>query len=373
MRASLNLAKVVFLLMLSVSVYAKETAHETQEDHWWGIAYPEVFDRSVLKPQAFISVKDNGFVTEKGRPFFFRGVNVADPYELNREGHWSFSLFEEVHRWGANTVRLPIHPPSWEHYGPERYMKLIDQAVVWANKLGMYVIIDWHSIGYLPNELFQHPRYDTTIKKTLKFWHAIALRYEGIPTTAVYEIFNEPTTQYETLGARNWKELKALNERIIDIIYARDPRVIPLVAGFDWAYNLSPIRNHPIDRSGVAYTSHPYPQKEQPNEPTKENFFNAWEQSWGYVADTYPIIATEFGWSKPDEPGAHNPVINDGSYGPMIIDYFRKKKISWIVWCFDPDWAPTMIKDWNFTPSSQGTFFKKIMLEERAKEQQAAK
>jgi hypothetical protein len=30
----------------------------------------------------------------------------------------------------------------------------------------MYIIIDWHSIGYLPVELFQHSMYDTTMKET---------------------------------------------------------------------------------------------------------------------------------------------------------------------------------------------------------------
>jgi aryl-phospho-beta-D-glucosidase BglC (GH1 family) len=372
MRASMNVSQLILLLTLSFNIYAKETLLDKYEGNWWRIPYPEAFDKSVLKPQEFIAVEGNHFVTEKGKTFYFRGVTISDPYKLNRAGNWSFSLFEEAHKWGSNTIRLPIHPSSWAHYGAERYMALIDQAVIWANKLGMYVIIDWHSIGYLPNELFQHPMYETTINKTLKFWHAIALRYEGVPTTAVYEIFNEPTTQDETLGARNWKELKALNEKIIDIIYARDSRVIPLVAGFNWAYDLRPIRNHPIDRPGVAYTSHPYPQKEQPEEPTKENFFDAWEQAWGFVADTYPIIATEFGWATPDEPGAHIPVINDGSYGPMIIEYFRKKNVSWTVWCFDPEWPPTMIKDWNFTPSNQGAFFKKVMLEEAGRERQTA-
>ena len=28
----------------------------------------------------------------------------------------------------------------------------------------------------------------------------------------------------------------------------------------------------------------------------------------------------------------------------------------------DPDWAPTLIKDWNFTPTRQGTYFKKALL-----------
>jgi endoglucanase len=67
---------------------------------------------------------------------------------------------------GANIVRLPIHPVSWQGHGKEQYFKLIDQAIIWANAQEMYIIIDWHSIGYLPVELFQHSMYDKTMKET---------------------------------------------------------------------------------------------------------------------------------------------------------------------------------------------------------------
>jgi hypothetical protein len=62
-----------------------------------------------------------------------------------------------------------------------------------------------------------------------------------------------------------------------------------------------------------------------------------------------------------NDPGAHNPVISDERYGNTIIQYFRKKGISWAAWCFDPDWPPQLISDWNYTPTKQGAFFRKIM------------
>ena len=35
-----------------------------------------------------------------------------------------------------------------------------------------------------------------------------------------------------------------------------------------------------------------------------------------------------------------------------------KKGISFTVWCFDPNWAPMLFSDWDFTPTTQGRFFK---------------
>mgnify|MGYP001815996992 FL=1 len=323
--------------------------------------YPTQFDDSGLNPQSRIRVDGNRFVDESGETFVFRGVSIADPDKLLRDGQWDKRIFAAVREWGANVVRLPVHPVSWRRHGRDKYLAFIDDAVRWCNELDMYVIVDWHSIGFLPTELFQHGMYMTTRQETLGFWRDVAFRYQGVSTIAVYELFNEPTTQGETLGRRDWNEWKEFNEYLIDMIYARDKNVIPLVAGFNWAYDLRPVRDNPVDREGVAYASHPYPQKVKPDVPSKENFFAAWEADWGFVADTHPMILTEIGWVREGGYGAHIPVINDGSYGPMIVEYMQSKGISWTAWVFDTQWSPRLIEDWEFTPSKQGEFFKKTM------------
>jgi hypothetical protein len=71
---------------------------------------------------------------------------------------------------------------------------------------------------------------------------------------------------------------------MIRVIRANHPRSVILVAGFNWAYDLVPIRTDPINAPGIAYVSHPYPQKRKaPWEPQ-------WEKDWGFVADRYPVI-----------------------------------------------------------------------------------
>ncbi|MBF7073856.1 glycoside hydrolase family 5 protein [Glaciecola sp. MH2013] len=352
--------KFIFTFILSLFISAFAYSAELQKD-WWNIAYPSAFDNSSLKPQAFIKVDGNRLVDAKGSAFLFKGMNVAAPDKLVADNQWNKALFEELKDWGVNVIRLPIHPIGWRATGEQDYLALIDEAVVWANDLDIYLIIDWHSIGYLPDGLFQHPMYETTEQETLKFWQTIAKRYVGVSTIAVYEIFNEPTDIGGKAGTADWKEWKAFNEKVIDVIYAHDRNVIPLVAGFNWAYDLRPVMTDPIERPGIAYVSHPYPQKEQVPDGNKETFFKLWDQAWGDVAKTHPIIATELGWVNADGYGAHIPVINDGSYGPMIIEYMNERNISWVAWCFDPDWSPTMIKNWDFEPTQQGAFFKQAL------------
>lgn len=351
------------IICFFAGLHSMPTHSTTKDDNnWWNTPYPSQFDSAQLRKQLdFISVKGNQLVDESGKPFIFRGVSVADPDKLLREGQWSEAMFKEIKAWGANIVRLPIHPVSWQGHGKDAYFALIDQAIIWANAHDMYIIIDWHSIGNLPVELFQHSMYDTTVKETRTFWKDVAFRYAGVSTVAVYELFNEPTDQGGRAGQANWAEWKALNEDLIDIVYAHDKKVIPLVAGYNWAYDLRPIKAKPIAREGIAYTAHPYPQKAKPQIATKENFFSMWDEVWGFAAKDYPIIATELGWVNANGKGAHIPVINDGSYGPQIIEFMHDRNISWVAWVFDPDWSPTMISDWDYTPTQQGAFFKEEM------------
>lgn len=329
------------------------------------------FDATLLtKPQGFISVKRDKFVDENDKTFIFRGVSIADPDTLARQNRWDKKLFEVIHEWGANTVRLPIHPRAWRNRGQDDYFKLLDQAVIWANAFDLYLIIDWHSIGYLESGKYQHEMYFTDKRETFRFWHDIAWRYQNIPTIAVYELFNEPTTLKDEWNRDTWLQWRETNEQMIDIIYALDKKVIPLVAGFNWAYDLSFVKKHPVRREGIAYASHPYPQKEKPEDPTAANFHRLWEQSWGHISKQHPLILSEIGWVQADGYGAHEPVINDGSYGPQMMEYTREKGLSWIAWVFDPRWSPTMIHNWDFEPTEQGEFWRASMLEMRARESQ---
>jgi hypothetical protein len=299
-----------------------------------------------------VSVEGNRFVDESGQTVVFRGVSLSDPDRLERLGRWNQETFEAAAGWGMNIVRLPVHPAAWRERGQDAYLQLLDQGIEWAADLGMYVIIDWHTIGNLRTELFQHPMYNTTRTETFRFWKTIAARYRDNPVVAFYELFNEPTRYNGTLGRISWAQHKELMEEIIEIIYAHDRSVIPLVAGFNWAFDLTEAGEDPIELPGVAYVTHPYPQKR--SRPWEEK----WEADFGFMADTYPVMATELGFMAEEDRGAHIPVIGDETYGEAIIGYFEKKGISWVAWVFDPDWSPQLITGWDFEPTRQGRFFR---------------
>jgi endoglucanase len=302
--------------------------------------------------QSKITVEGNSFIKD-GKAFVFRGLNTADPDNLEKQGNWNDKLFAELESWGANIVRFPVHPRAWRSRGEQEYLKLLDMGIELAAKHGMYVIIDWHSIGNLSTQMYQSEGYETTQKETFEFWRTIAKKYKDSNTVAFFELFNEPTTYNGQLGSCTWEQWKELNEEMIGIIRAHGATNIPLVAGFNWAYDLTNVRFSPINAEGIGYVSHPYPQKRA--KPWEEQ----WEKDWGYVAKTYPLILTEIGFSLADERGAHIPVISDESYGEAITAFTAERGISWVGWVFDSRWAPPMFKNWEtFEPTTQGKYFK---------------
>lgn len=319
---------------------------------WWQDAFPaQAKKSSKAKQLSLVHVVQNHFVNERGETMLFRGLSISDPDKIDHQGHWNRRHFERIKDMGATLVRIPVHPVAWRERTPVKYLQLLDSAVDWCTDLGIYLIIDWHTIGNLKMELFQDPMYNTTQKETYEFWQTIAKHFSGNNTVAFYELFNEPTTYRGQLGSISWAEWKKMMEDIIHLIRAFDMETIPLVAGFDWAYDLTQLREEPINAENIGYVTHPYPFKRQEPWPPK------WEEDFGFAAANYPILATEIGFDmKPGE------AIGPNHYGYQITKYLESRGIGWLAWVFDPEWGPPMLKSWNtyeLTPA--GEFFKQAM------------
>ncbi len=330
---------------------------QTAAAHRWEHSNDRNIERPLnslnAKKMPLISVRGNRFVDPQGNPVLFRGVSISDPDKLQEQGHWNRETFEQVKAYGAMVVRIPVHPIAWRERGVRDYFELVDQAVGWCTDLNLYIDLDWHSIGNLETELFQDPMYNTSKTETFGFWRAAAAHYAGNNTIAFFEMFNEPTTAGGRLGPVSWSEWKHTNEDLIHLVRAYNPHIIALVAGFDWAYYLTDLRESPIAADNIGYVTHPYPNKKtQPWEPK-------WEEDFGFAAARYPVIATEIGYSDPDED--RNSPYNYSDYGPAIVSFLETRGISWVAWCFDPNWGPQLLKSWNFDLTGAGRFFKQAM------------
>jgi hypothetical protein len=339
-----------------MAAYAQQAPQRSHP--WWSDRLPGARAYTVnAKKLPLISVKGNRLVDPDGKTILFRGLSISDPDKLVMQGHWTRDHFVKVKEMGAMVVRIPVHPVAWRGQTPAEYIKLLDQAVEWSTELGMYVMIDWHSIGNLVTGVFQDPMYDTSLQETYNFWRIVARHFAGHNTPVFYEFFNEPATYRNQLGPVRWEEWKRINEDLIAIVRAHDQDKICLIAGFDWAYDLTPLHISPIEAANIGYVTHPYANKRsQPWEPK-------WDEDFGFAAARYVVVATEFGGfgpprQNPDTPAGAPP---PAPYGPSIIKYLESKGISWVVWCFDPQWGPTLIRDWDYNLTPSGEFAKQAM------------
>lgn len=322
---------------------------------------------SIIPGQAIpgrISVMRNQFVNAEGKPVVFRGVATSDPAKLSNSGVWNQRYFEAAKSWGANIIRFPIHPQSWRKLGETGYFRLLDEGIAMAKACDLHVIIDWHSIGNLHgNAYFKggdgYPTtsYDTTMEETFAFWRVIARRYGKDETVAFFELFNEPALG-QGMGECSWEDWRTTLEKLIAAIRAEGAKTVPLVAGFDFAYDLKPVATSPIRAEGIGYVSHPYPGKiDDPAEWEKK-----WTTDWGFISEKYPIILTEIGFQFAHEPGGYDPINGTEEYVDKITAYCTSRGISYTVWCFDPHWVPKLINDWNYTPTPSGELFRRAML-----------
>lgn len=338
----------IVLVCASNSGFGQGAGENKKEHHWWNESYPgEPVKNPNAKKLPLISVRGNKFVDSNGTTILFRGLAISDPDKIESQGHWNRGHFERIKQTGAQVVRIPVHPIAWRERTPRSYLALLDQAVEWCTDLDLYVDLDWHSIGNLKSGLFQDPMYETSLAETLGFWRTISKHYAGNHTVVFYELFNEPTTYNNQLGPMSWDEWKKINEDVIAVIRAFDTEKIPLVAGMDWAYDLTPLHISPIQAEGIGYVTHPYPfKRSKPWEPK-------WDEDFGFAAEHYPVVATEFGfWAGTDA----DPKIAD--YGPTIIKYLESRGISWFAWVYDPEWEPSLISSWDtYAPTESGKFF----------------
>jgi hypothetical protein len=349
--------KTIFITVLFSSVFfwtVNIIAQQPTKDYhdWWN-------DRNIGRPLnspdakklPLIEVKGNKLVNSEGDTILFRGLSISDPDKVEHQGHWNKQHFEKVKEMGTMVVRIPVHPVAWRERTPQKYLELLDQAVQWCTELDMYIMIDWHTIGNLNMELFQDPMYNTTQQETFEFWRTIARHYNGNNTIAFYELFNEPTLYRGQLGRMSWSEWKKLNEDMISLIRAYDTETIPLVAGLDWAYDLTPLHIEPLEAERIGYVTHPYQHKRpKPWEPK-------WEEDFGFAASNYPVVATEFGLFIRDGSSVMN-----NEYGNAIIHYLESKGIGWVGWVFDPEWGPNLLKSWEtYELTGGGEFFKQAL------------
>src|SRR3569833_3174559 len=133
---------------------------------------------------------------------------------------------------------------------------------------------------------------------------------------------------------------------------------VAIAGGLDWSYDLSGIvqgyglREHP-GGNGIVYSSHIYPWKKD------------WQGKVLAAAEKYPLFVGEVG-SPPDWKGfqfipesARTEDLSAHVWQPDVLGMIQMYHLNWTGFSFHPTCAPTVISDWNYTPTAHwGVFVK---------------
>lgn len=290
----------------------------------------------------------NGVFDTTGKRHVFHGL-ARPSTEWNWKGdHVSADDFAKIASWKANVVRIPLNQGFWLSDSSEYaagYAATIDQAIQWARAAGLDVILDlhWSDRGKIGTTGTQQKMADA---RSVTMWQQVAAKYRG-DGRVMFELYNEPhdidwsTWQKGGDTGEGWTAVGM--QTLYDAIRGAGADNVVFIGGLRYAFDLSGVPSHEIAGYNIVYATHPYNQgdKQPPS----------WDAAFGNLAATHPLVATEFG----DTSGA----CGDG-YSSQFIAYADSHQMGWTAWAWFPSGCtfPSLITDWNATPSAVGATVK---------------
>lgn len=290
-----------------------------------------------------------------GRPVRLLGVGVGDPVYVR--GERPLSDYEVLASdWRSTAVRISVHPGHWRHQR-ENALAALERDVAAARAAGLFVIIDWHAIGFpgryaepvdpswgLPLDAF-----DSDDALALDFWRRVSECF-GKDPAILFELWNEPVYDgklWRSTG-EHWPVLKALWMRLIDEIRSRSDAII-IVAGGRWAHDLKGVAKDLIDDERVIYSWHCYPNEDR-------GVASRWPDSLDGLPAVKPVVVTEWGFSRDGDDAIRGTPEDFGI--PFTRDVLEPLKLHSMAWCFSSGATPRMLAPDGVSTTEYGAFVK---------------
>jgi len=291
----------------------------------------------------------NKILDPNGKQVIIRGVDRPS-FEWNSNGeNANQNDYKLMQQWGSNCVRIALNQDFWlpgaATYASS-YQNTIDQQVQWAKAAGMGVILDlhWSDKGNWGNHGDQQLMADIN---SIALWTQVATKYKSDPWV-IFELYNEP----HDVSPSVWRDggsaggfTVAGMQQLYNAVRLTGATNLVIVNGLDWAFDLASVYpSQKITGTNIAYGTHPY------DFPGKQ--IGDWPSKFGFVAKDYPVIMTEFG-----QYCASNTYVRD------LLAYAEANGIHWTAWAWYTGGCgfPSIISDWNGTPTDIGVMVKALM------------
>ena len=306
----------------------------------------------ILLPSASGLRVDGNRLTFDGKPVTLRGVCVGD-VRLARTARRRGDYRTIARDWKANCVRIGVAPVSWRR-NPERTLAALGADVAAALAQGMFVIIDWHAIGW-PDGYTQlsdgsKALYDSDFALATSFWRRCAATYRGDGRVA-FQLWCEPVFQrqeWRTRRGSTWMALRPFFLRMTETVRTAGAPNLLLATGTNWAYDLKGIREDLLPDANTAYEWHVYGDPVEVDEAH-------WERATDGLERVKPVVVTEWGFQEATDE--HFKGTAEG-FGKPFLRFMDERGMGWTAWCWNPEWTPNMLRDDWRTPTPFGAFVK---------------
>jgi endoglucanase len=309
-----------------------------------------------------LKVAGNKILNASGVAVRLTGVNCGS-LEYNPSGENIMQAVQVAFDdWNSFVVRLPLNQHYWFGYGGANqasYRNLVTSLVEVASKRNKYIILElhWSGLGEWGKNIAQHRMPDD---HSIDFWTSVTSLFKNNPAV-LFGLFNEP---YEVFWDV-WKNGGSVTDKgityhapgmqpLVQTVRDAGAKNICIVGGLEWGYDLRGIANGYAltDRNtagdftgnGIVYDAHVYP----------------WKNNRGaavtVIANSYPILIGECGYL---DRGGNEPY---QTWTPGLLDWMDQNKYHWTGWCLNPNNGPTLIRDWNFNPTTEWGIYAKNRL-----------
>jgi hypothetical protein len=319
-----------------------------------------------------LKVVGTRILDDKDQPVRLRGVNAASlEWTSNGEGHILQTVNVAIRDWHVNIIRLPLSQDRWFGKAPEQhdegkaYRDLVREVVETCTTQQCYIILDlhWSDVNEWGANIGQHSMPDLN---SVAFWKDFAPLYANNPGV-LFDLYNEPhdvswevwLNGGEILDKPNGRNQVAKNytcvgmQTMLDTVRATGAKNVVIAGGLDWAYDFSGIlagrQLSDPEGNGVIYANHCYDQK--------GDSVDAWIDKMEKASATLPVMVSEFGGNS--GPSKRAPADN---WLLHVLQAIEDHQWSYTAWDLHPAAGPTLISDWNYTPSPRyGVFVKEAL------------
>jgi aryl-phospho-beta-D-glucosidase BglC (GH1 family) len=318
-----------------------------------------------------LKVEGTKVLNSKNQPVLLRGVNVASlEWTSDGEGHILNTVNVAIRDWHVNVIRLPLAQDRWFGKAPEQatvgsapYRALVRQVVETCATQGCYIILDlhWSDCNEWGVNIGQHSMPDSN---SLAFWRDFAPVYANHPAV-LFDLYNEPhdvswevwlkggliTDKPNTRGGGPARKYDAVGmQTMLDTVRVTGAKNVVVAGGLDWAYDMTGfLEGHQLSDPGghgVIYANHCYDNKHQS--------VYRWVSDMEKATAKIPVIVSEFGGNS----GPSSQVRAD-DWLRHVLQAIDEHHWNYTAWDLHPAAGPTLISDWNYTPSPRfGVFVK---------------